>query len=85
MNSPVDQLVQVVGALFILSAFAAAQFGAMDPHARAYLVLNVVGSAVLAVLAWEERQWGFLLLETVWAAVSLWGLVQLRRGKAPSG
>jgi hypothetical protein len=80
----VDQLVQVVGALLILSAFAAAQFGVMDPHSRIYLVLNVLGSVVLAVLAWEERQWGFLLLETVWAAVSLWGLIQLRRGQALS-
>jgi hypothetical protein len=69
-----DQLIQVVGALLILVAFAAAQFGAMDPHSRAYLVLNFVGSLILAVLAWEERQWGFLLLETVWAIVSLWGL-----------
>jgi hypothetical protein len=77
-----DQLVQVIGALLILSAFAAAQFGAMDPHSRVYLVLNLVGSAVLAVLAWEERQWGFLLLEFVWAAVSLWGLVQIWRGRA---
>jgi hypothetical protein len=76
-----DQLVQVIGALLILTAYAAAQFGAMSPHARSYLVLNLAGSAVLAVLAWEERQWGFLLLETVWAAVSLWGLVQLWRGK----
>jgi hypothetical protein len=76
-----DQLIQVVGALLILSAFAAAQFGVMDPHSRIYLVLNVAGSVVLAVLAWNERQWGFLLLEAVWAAVSLWGLVQLHRGK----
>ncbi len=82
---PMDQLVQVIGALLILAAFAAAQFGAMDPHSRVYLVLNLVGSVVLAVLAWEERQWGFLLLETVWAAVSLWGLVQLWRGRSLSG
>jgi len=76
----VDQLVQIVGALLILVAFAAAQFGAMDPHSRVYLVLNFVGSLILAVLAWHERQWGFLLLETVWAIVSLWGLrVSLRR------
>lgn len=74
-----DQLVQIVGALLILVAFTAAQLGAMDPHSRLYLVLNFVGSLVLAVLAWHERQWGFLLLETVWAAVSLWGLIQLRR------
>jgi hypothetical protein len=76
----VDQLVQIVGALLILIAFAASQFGAMDPHSRLYLLLNFLGSLVLAVLAWRERQWGFLLLESVWAVVSLWGLVQLRRG-----
>jgi hypothetical protein len=75
----VDQLVQIVGALLILVAFAAAQFGAMDPHSRLYLVLNFFGSLILAVLAWHERQWGFLLLETVWAAVSLWGLRMLLR------
>lgn len=69
---------QIVGALLILVAFAASQFGAMDPHSRLYLVLNFLGSLVLAVLAWRERQWGFLLLESVWAVVSLWGLVQLR-------
>ena len=69
-----EQLVQIVGAILILVAFAAAQFGAMDPHSRLYLVLNFAGSLILAVLAWREHQWGFLLLETVWAAVSLWGL-----------
>jgi hypothetical protein len=73
----VDQLVQIVGALLILVAYAAAQFGAMDQHSRAYLVLNLLGSLVLAVLAWRERQWGFLLLEGVWAVVSLWSLVRL--------
>jgi hypothetical protein len=52
----------------------------MDPHSRLYLVLNFVGSLILAVLAWHERQWGFLLLESVWAIVSLWGLrLQMRR------
>jgi uncharacterized membrane protein YccC len=76
-----DQLVQIVGALLILVAYAAAQFGAMSQHSRAYLVLNLIGSAVLAVLAFYEELWGFLLLETVWAAVSLWGLIQLARGR----
>jgi hypothetical protein len=79
-----DQIVQVVGALLILLAYAAAQFGALNQRSRAYLVLNLVGSAVLAVLAWNEEQWGFLLLEGVWALVSLWGLLQVQRGQPPA-
>jgi hypothetical protein len=79
-----DQVVQVIGALLILAAFAAAQFGILDQSARSYLVLNLVGSAVLAVLAWYEEQWGFLLLETVWAIVSAWGLAQVLRGRHPA-
>jgi hypothetical protein len=46
-----------------------------------YLALNLVGSGLLAVLAWHEEQWGFLLLEGVWALVSLWGLIQVLRGR----
>jgi hypothetical protein len=80
-----DQVIQVVGALLILAGFAAAQFGWLRVDSRAYLVLNLVGSAVLAYLAWHERQWGFLLLEAVWAAVSLWGLVRVIRGLPVAG
>jgi hypothetical protein len=76
-----DQLVQIVGALLILIAFAAAQLGAMGQSSRPYLALNLVGAAVLAFVAWDERLWGFLVLEAVWAGVSLRGLVQLARGR----
>ena len=77
-----DQIVQVVGALMILAAFAAAQFRYLDQDATSYLVLNLVGSAILAVLAYRDAQWGFLLLESVWALVSAWSLVRVRRGGA---
>ena len=41
------QLVQIVGALAILAAFAAAQFGWLDQRSWAYLVLNAAGALVL--------------------------------------
>jgi hypothetical protein len=78
------QLAQVLGAVLILAAYAAAQLGVWNQRSRIYLVLNLVGSAVLAVLAWHEEQWGFLLLEAVWALVSLGGLLQVLRGPPPA-
>ena len=79
-----DQAVQIVGALLILVAFAGAQAGRMVPHSRIYLVLNLVGSLILAVLAAIDSQLGFLLLEGVWAVVSAWGLAQVMRGRTPT-
>ena len=78
------QLVQIVGSLLILTAFAASQAGRLPIDSQLYLILNFVGSAILAVLAWIDQQWGFLLLEGVWALVSLLSLVQLARGRAPT-
>ncbi len=74
-----DQVVQIAGALLILAAFAALQAGRIDASSRLYLVLNLVGSVILAVLAFYEDQWGFLLLEGAWAIVSGWGLIRLSR------
>jgi len=69
-----DQVIQIVGALLILAAFAAVQFDRMRPDSRLYLTLNLLGSAILAVLAVAAEQWGFVLLEGVWALVSAWSL-----------
>jgi hypothetical protein len=69
------QAIQVLGALAILAAYALAQFRVLDQHAPAFLLLNVAGAAVLAVLAYLDRQWGFVLLEGVWTLVSAWSLV----------
>ena len=71
------QVIQVIGALIILGAFAGSQLGEMPTDSRLYLVLNVVGSVILAILAVVEGQIGFLLLEGVWAVVSAWSLFVL--------
>lgn len=76
-----EQIVQIIGALFILAGFAGAQSSRLDPHGYPYLLVNLIGSGILAVLALIERQWGFLLLEGVWALVSLWGVIARLRGR----
>ncbi|MBS1860115.1 MAG: hypothetical protein JSS68_00235 [Actinobacteria bacterium] len=68
------QAIQIVGALVILAAFAASQLGELETDSRLYLLLNLVGSTVLAILAVIEGQIGFILLEGVWALVSGWSL-----------
>ena len=78
-----DQVTQIFGALCILAAFIAAQLGWLRTTSGWYLILNFVGSVILAVLAWIDLQWGFLLLEGVWAIVSLWGLVARMRRELP--
>ena len=80
-----DQVIQIVGALLILAAFAAQQMGRMQADSRTYLVLNLIGAAILAVLAYHEEQWGFLLLEGVWTLVSAWSLWRLARGLPIAG
>jgi len=75
--------IQIAASLLILVPFVLTQIGRLTPLSIAYLVLNLVGSAVLAIDALLGAQWGFLLLEGVWAVVSAISLV--RRGTSRSG
>ena len=70
------QLISVVGALAILIAYAANQLRYIGPSNLSYALLNFAGSVVLAVVAVLEEQWGFLLLEGIWALVSLWSVTR---------
>jgi uncharacterized membrane protein YccC len=78
-----EQLVEIVGALLVLSAYALAQFAGLPRRSFRYLLANLVGAAILAALAAIHHQWGFLLLQGVWAVVALWGVVgRLREREA---
>ena len=80
------QLISVLGALAILAAYAANQLGWIGPSNLSYSVANFLGSAVLTVVAIVDQQLGFILLEGVWALVSLWGIISvLRGGDGPRG
>jgi hypothetical protein len=79
------QIISILGALAILGAYVANQFRFIGPSNISYSVMNFIGSAVLTVIAVIEVQWGFILLEAVWALVSLWGIITLLRGGTPRG
>jgi len=70
-----DQVLQIVGALLILAAFILSQRNLLDMNSYLYLTLNLAGASILAVLAFQQGRWGFVLLEGVWALVALVGLI----------
>ena len=70
-----DQVVQIVASLLVLTAFVGAQRGWLATHSLLYISLNLIGAGVLAVIAAYERQLGFLLLEACWALVAGHALV----------
>lgn len=72
-------ILEILGALTVLVAFAAAQAGRLDHRTVTYQALNLAGSLVLAVIALAQHSWGFLLLEGSWAIISLIGLFRTKR------
>ncbi|MDI1459397.1 hypothetical protein QEZ54_00300 [Catellatospora sp. KI3] len=76
-------VLQIAGALTVLGGYVAAQLGRTTTRSIGYLIANTVGAGLLAWLAWLGRDWGFLLLEGTWAAVSAVSLgLALRRTPA---
>lgn len=66
-----EQVISVVGALLVLTAYAGQQFGLIDRTNPGYSWMNLIGSLILTAIALRAQQWGFVLLEGVWALASV--------------
>lgn len=70
------QIASLVGAVLILVAFVALQRHRWSSTGAAYLWCNLLGALFLTGVAIADRRIGFIILEGVWAAVSLWSIVR---------
>lgn len=70
-----SEVLQWTAAIVVLAAFALSQWGAWPVLSYRYLVCNFVGGAGLSAAALLSHQWGFVLLEGVWALVAARSIV----------
>ena len=62
--------------MLILAGFGLSQFGVLHEKSLLYLLMNALGSEVLAFAGWAVHQWAFVILEGSWTLISAAGLAQ---------
>jgi hypothetical protein len=75
------QFISIIGAVLILVAYAALQLNRLHAETVAFQLLNLFGGVFLCITAVSLRQYGFILVEGLWAilsAVGLWRVVTRR-------
>lgn len=78
------QVLSVLGAVMVLSAYALIQSGIWRELDPGYLALNIVGSLMLGVVAIADQRVGFILLEFAWAALGFIGVARaVKARKSP--
>jgi hypothetical protein len=79
-----NQIISIVGAALILGAYLAFQRQWLERHHRSYHALNFIGSTLLTVVAVADGRIGFILLEGVWALISIPGTIKPPQAAARS-
>ncbi len=72
------QWTSIAGAGMLLLAYALLQQGRLRREDAGFNWLNLLGSLLLAVVAVVDMRWGFILLESIWALLSLGALLRHR-------
>ena len=64
--------------MLILFAYVGHQMKWIDSSKPSYNILNAIGSAILAYIAFHPFQVGFVVLEGVWALISIYALLRTK-------
>jgi hypothetical protein len=80
----INQVLSVIGAVMILGAYLAFQRGWLARRHRSFHALNLVGSGLLTIVAVADGRIGFILLEGIWAVISIPGTIKPPQATAPS-
>ena len=75
------QVISFIGAVLILAAYMALQLNRLGAETITFQILNLFGGIFLCTTAVAMRQYGFILVEGLWAvlsAVGLWRVVNRR-------
>lgn len=76
-----SEVLQWSAAIVVLAAFALCQWGTWPARSYRYLACNVAGGAGLSAAAFLSHQWGFVLLEGIWALVAARSIVVRLSGR----
>ncbi len=68
------QILSMLGSIIVLIPYAMLGLRKMKPTSFVYSFMNFLGSVILMYVAIDIMQYGFIVLEVVWTAVSLYGM-----------
>jgi fluoride ion exporter CrcB/FEX len=75
------QIISVVGALMILTAYGLNLGGVWRELHAGYLACNIVGALLLGIVAIVDQRAGFILLEFAWVGLGFVGVARAVRAR----
>ena len=75
----IENIINSAGVTLILLAFLLLTIDKLKPEDRTYNLLNLVGAALAAYGSYLINAIPFVVLESVWALVALYGLIKNRK------
>jgi len=74
-----SELLQWTAAVIVLCAYAFLLMGLWPALSYRYLTANLIGGVGLCAAAALSHQWGFVVVESAWAAVAGWTMLSRKR------